>query len=69
MDPIGNAITYRKILDYVFICVEFGMSKSDIADWLYYLYKDQNDEEKYKFSSQIDLLIGAMIKFYAYIKH
>ena len=67
-DPIGNSIRYRKILEYIFVCVESGMSKSDIADWLYSLYIDQNDEEKYKFSSQIDLLIGAMIKFYAYIK-
>lgn len=66
-DPIGDARTYHKILDYLFVCIEAKTDKAEIADWLYKLYKNQTDKQKEFFSSRIDLLIGALIKYNTYI--
>lgn len=66
-DPIGDARTYHKILNYLFICIEEKTDKADIADWLYKLYRNQTDKEKDSFSSRIDLLIGALIRYNSYI--
>ena len=67
-DPIGDARTYNKILDYLFVSIEYQLSKADIADWLYHLYQEQNDDEKDKFANRVDLLIGALQKFYCYLQ-
>ena len=66
-DPIGDARTYNKLLDYIFLSIEEGLKKDQIIDWLYELYKDQTDAQKYKFSFQIDLLVRALIAYRTYI--
>lgn len=68
-DPIGNAFTYKKILEYLYACVLAGEDKVDCKEWLYKLYEEQNDEEKYKFNSRIDLLADCLYKFCDYIKN
>ncbi len=67
-DPIGDARTYNKILYYLFVSVESQLSKADIADWLYNLYQEQTNGEKEKFTNRVDLLIGALQKFYGFMQ-
>ena len=49
------------------MCVKEGREKAEIADWLYDLYKEQNDEEKHLFSSRIDLVVEVLIKYNSYL--
>ena len=67
-DPIGDARTLHKLLDYIFVCILAGEPKSDCVDWLYNLCKDQNDNEREKFSSNIDLVANALYRFYDNLK-
>lgn len=67
-DPIGDARTYNKILYYLFVSIESQLSKADIADWLYNLYQEQTNGEKEKFTNRVDLLIGALQKFYGFMQ-
>lgn len=66
-DPLGNSVTSRKIQDYMFLCVTNSVSKPDCVDWLYELYKEQNDEQHNKFQSHIDLSANMLYDFYVYL--
>ena len=66
--PLGHGVTRRKILKYVYICVLTGISKPDCVDWLYILYNQQNDKEKYDFKLIIDSVAGALYDFYDYLQ-
>lgn len=61
-DPFGDNRTCNKLLEYLFVSVENGLSKSDIVDSLCALYKDQNEEERYKFICQVELVVKALMK-------
>lgn len=67
-EPMGHAITYRKIQDYFFTCVIAGVDKVDCKDWLYHLYGAQTYEEKNKFVSRVDILVNALYDFYDYLR-
>ena len=68
-DPMGYAITNRKLKEYFFICVIAGEDRVDCKDWLYHLYGGQTDEEKYKFALRVDMLVNALYDFYSYIQN
>lgn len=68
-DPIGYAITYRKIKDYSFACVIAGEDRVNCKDWLYQLYGGQTDEEKNKLVFKVDLLVNALYDFYSYLQN
>ncbi len=65
-DPLGHAITYQKIKDYLFTCVVTGEDRVNCKDWLYKLYDGQTDDEKAKLQSRVDLLANGVYDFYAY---
>ena len=67
-DPIGDARTYRKILRYLFSCVVERKERAECKDWLYKLYEEQTDDEKYILTSKVDLLANALFDFYDYLK-
>ena len=65
--PIGNGVTYRKIMQYIYACILSSVSKADCVDWLYQLYNEQNDNEKSKFKMIIDSVAVALYDFYRYL--
>lgn len=67
-DPIGSALTFRKIEKYLWVCMISGISKPDSVDWLYNLYREQTDDERIKFQQRIDLVANTLYDFFAYIK-
>ena len=66
-DPIGHAITYKKIKEYFFICVITGEDRVNCKDWLYRLYDEQTDEEKDKLVMRVDMLVNVLYDFYSYL--
>ena len=67
-DPLGHANTNRKIKQYFFACVMSGEDIVNCKDWLYQLYGGQTDEEKYKFTLRVDMLVNTLYDFYSYIQ-
>lgn len=63
-DPFGDNRTCDKLLEYLCVSVENGLSKSDIVDDLRALYKDQNEEERCKFICQVELVVKALMKYH-----
>ena len=68
-DPMGHAITNRKIKEYFFICVIAGEDRINCKDWLYRLYGEQTDEEKNKLVFKVDMLVNALYDFYSYLQN
>lgn len=67
-DPLGHAITSRKIKQYLYVCVVAVVPKPDCVNWLYELYQDQTEDEKHKFQCIIDSMANALYGFYDYLK-
>lgn len=67
-DPMGHAITNRKIKEYFFACVIAGEERVNCKDWLYQLYGGQTDEEKYKFVLRVDMVVNTLYDFYSYLQ-
>lgn len=68
-DPLGHGVTSRKIHLYLYACIIANVSKPDCVDWLYELYHNQTDEEKFKFECDVDLMANALYGFYDYLKN
>lgn len=68
-NPMGQGVTRRKILDYIYVCIDFSLSKADCVDWLYGLYKEQENKEKDVFRSVIDSVAGALYDYNEHIKN
>lgn len=66
-DPIGDARTYCKIQRYIYACISDGVSKANCVDWLYDLYKEQNEEEKHHFTLELDLVAKALYDYHNYL--
>ncbi len=67
-DPLGHAITYQKIKNYLFTCVLTEEDRVNCKDWLYKLYEGQTDDEKARLQSRVDLLANGVYDFYEYIQ-
>lgn len=67
-DPIGDGRTYHKLLRYIFSCAVEGKDRAECKDWLYKLYEEQTEDEKFVFTSKVDLLANALYDFYDYLK-
>jgi hypothetical protein len=68
-DPIGDARTYIKTKQYLFSCIVERKDRAESKDWLYKLYEEQTDDEKYLFVLKLDLLANALYDFYYYLQN
>ena len=62
--PLGHAVSYRKIQNYLFVCVTNNVSKADCVNWLYNLYIEQNEKQ---FRFMIDASANMLYDFYDYL--
>lgn len=68
-NPLGHCVTCQKIHRYLFECVISNEKKSECVDWLYDLYKKQNEQEQHSFQLTIDSMAIALYDFYEYLKN
>ena len=61
-NPFGNAASYRKILDYLYVCIMNNEYAADANEWLYQLYKKQSNEEKAVFHAQVELVSSVLTR-------
>lgn len=61
-NPFGNAASYRKILDYLYVCIMNNEYAADANEWLYQLYKNQSNEEKAVFHAQVELVSSVLTR-------
>ena len=60
-DPFSNATSFRKIIEYIYICVvDENVSREEAKTWLYDLYKNQSKHDHAIFCSRVDAIISAI---------
>lgn len=60
-DPFGNAGSYRKVLEYLYQCVNSSLSPCDIEDWVCEIYRPHQKEEEHRvFKDRVNVLVTAL---------
>lgn len=59
-NPFGNSASYRKIVEYLYVCVVSGENVADAKEWLYDLYANQQDEAQDTFHDQVELVASVL---------
>lgn len=60
-DPFSNATSFRKIIEYIYLCVvDENVSREEAKTWLYDLYKNQSKHDHAIFCSRVDAIISAI---------
>lgn len=60
--PLCNKYASWKIIDYLWVCHIYKQELYEYKNWLLNLYKDEGmtEDESNSFSSEIDLIVGAI---------
>nr|WP_297146815.1 hypothetical protein [uncultured Prevotella sp.] len=60
-DPFSNATSFRKIIEYIYLCVvDENVSREEAKAWLCDLYKNQSKHDHAIFCSRVDAIISAI---------
>ena len=63
-DPFSNATSFRKIIEYIYLCVvDENVSREEAKAWLYDLYKNQSKHDHAIFCSRVDAINSFFLPF------
>ena len=59
-DPLGNAGSYRKVLEYLYQCAINSLPPSEVVEWICNIYMTHQTDEEYRvFHDRINILATA----------